>query len=260
MSLLNNYSVLNSSPGRAIGGFTNLYSNYKPSSWYNYYTPDSIEAVSPVKRSSIYTGTEPPYSWMLARIGGEMSCSNTMAGSSNLTAGMKADAEMRSNLTGTSVLTAGMSIRIQLSVTLTGTSTLSGSMSARIALSATLAGTSALTSGLSLTVKMASIMNGTSTLTANLKGVARLEAEIFVNQSQATVQEIAAGVWAEMLEGNVTAKQCMELLTAIAAGKTTIVDLGGGLATVTFRDINDTVNRVEAEMTNSQRTTVTKNL
>lgn len=258
--LLNNYSVLNSSPGRAIGQFTNLYSNYKPSSWYSYYIPDTIETTNPLKRASIYSGTEPPYTWILAPKGGELSCSNTLAGSSTLTAYMEADAMLASTLEGTSTLTAAMSIRIQLSATLAGTSTLTGSMSARIAMSATLAGTSTLTSGLSLTVKMASIMAGSSTLTANLKGVARLEAQIFVNQSQATVQEIAAGVWAEMLEGNVTAKQCMELLTAIAAGKTTIVDLGGGAATVTFRDINDTVDRVEAEMLNSERITVTKNL
>jgi hypothetical protein len=198
MSLLNNYSVLNSSPGRAIGNFTNLYSNYKPSSWYSYYIPDTT-TTSLLKRASIFTGTEPPYSWIFAIKGGELSSSNTLAGSSTLTSGMMGASAMAVTLDGVGVLTAGLSIRIQLAATLTGTSTLVGNVSARIAMSATLAGTSVLTSGLSLTVKMASTMNGTATLTANLKGVARMEAQIYVNQSQATVEELVQGVWEAIL-------------------------------------------------------------
>jgi hypothetical protein len=194
MSLLNNYSVLNSSPGRAIGNFNNLYSKYKPSSWYSYYIPDT-DTVSLLKRASIFTGTEPPYAWILAIKGGEMSCSNTMNGSSTLTSGMISGAFMTTTLDGVGTLTAGLSIRIQLAATLTGTATLVGNVSARIAMSATLAGTSVLTSGLSLTVRMASTMDGSSSLVANLKGIARMEAQIFVNQSEATVQEIVSGVW-----------------------------------------------------------------
>jgi hypothetical protein len=40
----------------------------------------------------------------------------------------------------------------------------------------------------------------------------------------------------------------------------TITDLGGGLATVNFRDISDTKNTVVADMTNSERTDVTLDL
>ena len=114
-----------------------------------------------------------------------------------------------------------------------------------------------------------------------------MEAHIYVNQSEETVQQIVDGVWnalaasynatgtmgekmndagsasnpwTEVLEGAYTAGEMLKLLTAVAAGKSTIVDLGGGLATVTFRDINDTVDRVQADMTDSERTSVTLNL
>lgn len=59
------------------------------------------------------------------------------------------------------------------------------------------------------------------------------------------------------VESGVTMQQALRILLAVAAGKTDIIDLGGGLATVVFRDTNDTKNRLTANMTGSERTTVT---
>jgi hypothetical protein len=70
-------------------------------------------------------------------------------------------------------------------------------------------------------------------------------------------ENLAASVWGSLLEGNYTAQDLMKILVAVAAGKTNITDLGGGLATVEFRDLQDTLNRVVADMTNSERTDVT---
>ena len=49
----------------------------------------------------------------------------------------------------------------------------------------------------------------------------------------------------------------VRILAAVAAGQTTIVDNGGGTATVTFRDVNDTKDRVVAEMTGSEHVSLT---
>lgn len=68
-----------------------------------------------------------------------------------------------------------------------------------------------------------------------------------------------ADPWSVTLEGTYTAGEMLKLLTAVAAGKSDIVKLGNGLATITFRDINDTENRVIASMTNSERTAVILN-
>lgn len=60
-----------------------------------------------------------------------------------------------------------------------------------------------------------------------------------------------------LVESGITVEEVLRILLAVAAGKTAITDLGGGLATVKFRDTNDTKDRLTASMTGSERTTVT---
>ena len=59
-----------------------------------------------------------------------------------------------------------------------------------------------------------------------------------------------------ILDGSLTAGQILKILLAVAAGKTDITALGGGAATITFRDSSDTKNRVTATMAGSERATV----
>lgn len=70
----------------------------------------------------------------------------------------------------------------------------------------------------------------------------------------------ASNPWTEIIESGYSAAELLRLLVAIAAGKTDITDLGGGLATVKFRDIADSKDRVSASMTDSERTTVVLDL
>jgi hypothetical protein len=60
-----------------------------------------------------------------------------------------------------------------------------------------------------------------------------------------------------LVEPGITMEETLRILLAVAAGKTTITDLGGGSASVVFRDTGDTKNRVSAGMTGSERTSVT---
>jgi hypothetical protein len=64
-------------------------------------------------------------------------------------------------------------------------------------------------------------------------------------------QNLAAAVWAEVLEAGLDAQDVMRVLLAVAAGKS---DITG--STVTFRDQADATDRVTATMTGSERTTV----
>jgi hypothetical protein len=66
--------------------------------------------------------------------------------------------------------------------------------------------------------------------------------------------------WTEVIEPGFTAAEVLRLLAAVAAGKTDIVDLGGGNATVKFRNLGDTKDRVVATMAGSERATVTRDL
>jgi len=63
--------------------------------------------------------------------------------------------------------------------------------------------------------------------------------------------------WTEVIESGYTAAEILRVLAAVAAGKTTITDLGGGAATVTFVGIDGATDRVVADMTGSERATVT---
>lgn len=71
---------------------------------------------------------------------------------------------------------------------------------------------------------------------------------------------IADAVWLRQIEGIYTAEDLMRLISAALVGKTSIIQGIPGSATVTFRDINDTRNRIVANMTGSERTTITKDV
>lgn len=84
----------------------------------------------------------------------------------------------------------------------------------------------------------------------------------FVNTAAvtATVQVFTvAEIWAELLEGSLTASDLLRIMAGVAAGKTNIVKTGGSDATVTFRDVSDASDIVVADMHKSNRTTVTVN-
>ena len=70
----------------------------------------------------------------------------------------------------------------------------------------------------------------------------------------------ATNPWTEVIESGYTATQILRLLARVAAGKTNVADLGGGAATVTFRDLAETKDAVVADMTNSNRTDVVLDL
>jgi hypothetical protein len=74
-----------------------------------------------------------------------------------------------------------------------------------------------------------------------------------------TDAQSAGDPWAGTAETGFTYGDVMRLLAAVAAGKSTIVSLGGGAATVTFRSIDDSADRVEATMAASERSAVTLN-
>jgi hypothetical protein len=98
----------------------------------------------------------------------------------------------------------------------------------------------------------------TPTAAATLKGRGRIAAVGKIGVI--TQDDVTGAVLEAKVEGNYTLKEALRLLLAVAAGKTDITDLGGGAATVKFRDVNDTKDRVTASMTGSERTSVTKDV
>lgn len=210
----------------------------------------------------------------------------SLIGESNITGNLNAGINISSTLSGDSLLSGDVLALVNLVATTIGTSTFTADVTGGVDLSSTLNGSSSLTSTLTAIADLVSTIIGTGTLTNTLSATANLDCTI-TPYTELSPESLAASVWnalaasynavgsmgekmndagsasnpwTEIIEGGYTAAECLRLLTAVAAGKTTIVDLGGGQATVTFRDINDTVDRIEADMTGSERTNVTKNL
>jgi len=67
----------------------------------------------------------------------------------------------------------------------------------------------------------------------------------------------AGDPWTSELETGYTAADIMRILAAVAAGKDTVVKTGSGSATVTFRSIDDSADRVVGQMSASRRVAVT---
>lgn len=66
----------------------------------------------------------------------------------------------------------------------------------------------------------------------------------------------ASDVWSSIIEGPYTAQDILKILSAFAAGKTTITPIAPGEATVIFRDINDTRDTITASMDENERATI----
>jgi hypothetical protein len=99
---------------------------------------------------------------------------------------------------------------------------------------------------------------GLGGLAADLNGPAVIEALIRIGSTPSADDIIMAMMDTPVgsIESTMTLRQTLKVLLAVAAGKTDITDLGGGLATVKFRDVGDSKDVVTADMDQSERKTV----
>lgn len=267
--LIGNYSVFNKCPGKFRAGTSTCdRSAYNlPGMSRNMFYGDM--SVMPTAANvlvsthllvtyGIPTGSVPPYSWIIPQVAGGMVIRTN--GSSSISFTLIPQQPTRADFTGSGSLTAEASLLISMLCAMSASGSLTASITGNGNATLAMTGSGVLAADITAFGNMIIDLIGSGILSADVTASADMTIDITVTGTGLSTANVGNAVWSELLEGNYTAKQCMELLTAIAAGKTTIVDLGGGSATVTFRDINDTVDRVEAEMLNSERITVTKNL
>jgi len=258
--LLNNYTLINCAlVGKTTGGTTDLFNKYKPSGFINYMFGYTSIGNSRIVITAFPTGTQPPYSIVMGLKGGELSSSTNISGTGSISSGLTMAKNLDAQLDGSGELVGNLSLIIQMASDLMGTGSLSGAMVGTLQMAADLAGSGDLDASMKLISNIAATLIGEGAISGNLKGKASMSATIYVNQSEATVQQIVDGVWNLQVDGTYTAEDVMKILVAVAAGKTEIVDLGGGNATVIFRDLSDTIDKVEATMANSERTDVNIN-
>lgn len=224
--ILGNIDQLALGPFRKNGAF-GINSNYVPSSRYSAYFPDTT-ITSTFNKASFPTGTEPPYSWLLAPKGGELSSTTYLTGTGTISGSLTMGKYMTADLTGTGSLVGALSLITSLIASLNGSGTLSGSLSITLSLAANLLGSGNLAGALSLLIKMQADLTGAGTITADLKGISSMFADIYVNQSTATVNELVAGVWnALAADYNTSGTMGEKMNAAGTAGDPWTTDLTG---------------------------------
>lgn len=194
-----NYSYINQICGHNHSGITNPVWVISPDTMRGYYgkaqNDDNIEQI---KRDSFPTGTNPPYSLILGDKGSLLSSTTIINGDSSITSGLAMGKALEASLAGTSSITdAQLSLIIQLASTIASSGDITtASLVGTIALAATLTSTGNLTAGLNVIAYLNSTLSGTGSISgALLNGIASMEATIYVNQSEATVQQLVEGVW-----------------------------------------------------------------
>ena len=197
MALLGNYSVILKNPATFIGGtqVSNCRSAFNmEGQMLQMYYGESEGGGLPFT-ASLDTGTEPPYSWHLAEYGGEMSSTTMISGTGALTASQQNGINIVSSIAGVGTIdTAGLSLVTSMISTIAGTGALTGSMVGTIQMAADLAGSGDITGSLGMLSGMVATLAGQGLISSDLKGKLFMEAQIYVNEGAATVDQIVDGV------------------------------------------------------------------
>lgn len=252
MVLLGNYAVVNKSCGRSFAGSTSQDRS-------NFNTPGSVRNMwvgwaglnraygVPIGYNPEYSIYDPPSSGGIASRGFVLGDGEITFG--NLAGGRNAEAD----LTGTGDITdAACGLIVSAVADLIGTGDISADLIGTLQAVADLAGTGDLTAALGALAGLAADLTGTGDAAADASALGSMSGDINVTGELLSTANVGDAVWEYLAEGNYTAVGILRVLAAVMAGKT---DITG--TTVTFRDLNDVADRVVAEMTGSERTTVT---
>ena len=183
----------------------------------------------------------------------------TLASSGNISSATLAGAlSAVATLAGHGSFSAGIVGAGQIDATIQGIGTLAALGTAAAAISAAIAGTGSVTPPqLAGGIYIAAAILASGSLSAAVQAPAGIAADILIGASP-SASDIAQYVLNDTDPRDlISLREAIRLLTAMAAGKTSIVAGGGGAATVTFRDIRDTLDRIVATMAGSERTAVT---
>ncbi len=231
--LLNNYAIRNDNQSRSLGGLTDPTWGTYGSRMVTFYVGDNNVVSVTDKTSQPAQGLRPPYSYVLAPKEGGMSM--YMPGT-----GIISNAAQISGLFGTATLTGDGTISdaaggliAQIVATLSGSGALTASVIGQLQALATLNGSGTLTAAQSALAGMTAILVGTGVLSdAQQQALGQMTAMIFVNESQASVEQLVAGVWTAILNEYDTNPQsaAAKLLAAAGGGG------GGGGGTILRED------------------------
>lgn len=225
--LLTNYAIRSQGQTRSYGGSIDPTVGLNLGRWNTFYVGDNNVVDVTNKTSQPAQGLRPPYSLVLApKAGGMSAYSGGTSSVSNAAsiAGLFASA----TLAGIGIISdAAMGLTVEMVATLAGTGSLSASIIGNLQAVASLSGSSSVTAAQSALAGMLASLAGSGLISdAQQEALGEMAANIYVNQSEATVQQIVDAVWnALAAEYNLTGTMGEAMNGAGSAGNPWITDL-----------------------------------
>ncbi len=198
MALLGNYSVILKNPATFIGGtqVSNCRNAFGETGQLRQrYYPETTDGIPTT--SGLAQGYRPPYSWLIPYEAGALSTSNILGDGDVTNALGQNGLFTTADIAGLGEISnAAAGLIVEMLATIAGLGGLTGSVIGQIQASATLAGSGTVTAAQSALAGMVAALTGTGLLSdAQQEALGTMTADIYVNQSQATVQEIVDAVW-----------------------------------------------------------------
>jgi len=226
MALLGNYSVILKNPATFIGGtqVSNCRNAFNATGQNRQrYYPETTGGLP--STTALPEGYLAPNAWLLPYEIGSMTTTN-LNGSGDVSFSGVNGLSGEVTMSGTGVLEATGGLLAGLEVTMEGTGNLVALGGGLIEAIVAMAGTGALSGALGATAGLTVTMEGVGSLTASPQGTGEMVLEIYVNESQATVDQIVAAVWSALAaEYNVSGTMGNKLNGAGSAGDPWTTDL-----------------------------------
>jgi hypothetical protein len=198
MALLGNYSVILKNPATFIGGtqVSNCRNAFgEIGQLRQRYYPETTDGLP--QTTGLAQGYRPHYSWLIPYEAGALTSTN-VNGEGEITNALGQNGyPVTSTLAGVGTISnAAGALIVEMVATIAGLGGLTASVIGQIQASATLAGTGTVTAAQSALAGMVAALTGTGLLSdAQQEALGEMTADIYVNQSEATVIQIVEGVW-----------------------------------------------------------------
>ncbi len=224
--LLGNYSVILKNPATFIGGtqVSNCRSAFSANGQNKQrFYPEDIGGLP--LTTAIPEGYLPPNAIMLPYDIGAMTTSN-LNGIATLSGVGVAGLGGTVTMDGVAIMTLSGGLIAGMTVTMDGVGSLSAVAGGLIEAITVMAGNGTLSAAIGATSGMTVSMPGVGTLVANPSGIGEMTLEIYVNESQATVQQITDAVWNALAsQYNISGTMGQKLNGAGSAGDPWTTDL-----------------------------------
>jgi hypothetical protein len=233
MALLGNYSQFMKNPilnvgGDSTSGIVGLRSNWNTAgdSRGRFYGENWLQGTA--DRYGLPSGYASPYSWVLPPKNGGIGSNVGIAGIGTFTGSGALGINIDAILAGTGTISdANMGLILSAVATLSGIGGFSADVLGALQASADLAGSGDMNGSLGALAGAVATLSGTGALTGSSIALAHISADIYVNQSTATVNELVAGVWNALAsEFNTSGTMGQKLNGAGSAGDPWTTDLG----------------------------------